>query len=45
MRKQGTFRTRKQAEKKARDLRQFHFVKRPVRVVKCERGFDVMTPK
>lgn len=41
----GRFRTKKQAEKKARTLRGLKLVKRPVRVVKRDIGYDVITPR
>ena len=40
----GHYKTKKEAEKKARELRAYKTVKRPVRVVKRDIGYDVLVP-
>ena len=40
----GHYKTKKEAEKKARELRAYKTVKRPVRVVKRDIGYDVLIP-
>jgi hypothetical protein len=40
----GHYKTKKEAEKKARQLRTYKIVKRPVRVVKRDIGYDVIVP-
>jgi hypothetical protein len=40
----GYYKTKKEAEKKARELRAYKTVKRPVRVVKRDIGYDVIVP-
>lgn len=41
----GYYKTKKEAEKKARQLRQYKTVKRPVRIIKRDIGWDVIVPK
>lgn len=41
----GHYRTKKEAEKKARQLRRYKLSKRPVRVVKRDIGWDVVTSR
>jgi flagellar hook assembly protein FlgD len=40
----GHYKTKKEAEKKARELRAYKIGKRPIRVVKRDIGYDVMVP-
>jgi hypothetical protein len=41
----GHYKTKKEAEKKAKQLRQYTIVKRPVRIIKRDIGWDVIVPK
>jgi len=41
----GYFKTKKEAEAKAARLRKLKLVKRPVRVIKRDIGWDVVVPK
>ena len=41
----GHYRTKKEAEKKARQLREHKLTQRPVRVVKRDIGWDVIVPR
>ena len=43
--KTGHFLTKKEAENKALQLRKYKSLKRPIRVVKRDIGWDVIVPK
>ena len=43
--KTGRYLTKKEAEKKASQLRKYKLLERPIRVVKRDIGWDVVVPK